>query len=214
MYIYILYIIYIYHFSHSFPLCVYVLVAKSCQTLCDPMDYSPPGSSVHGDSPGKNTGVGCHALLHSTYSSVYMFISTSCLSFPPLSPLVTISLLSMSVDLREVNWFNPSAPEMKKPILGLIYLLGLYLPFSLLLPGQWWNTPIFKDPHFQGLKSDPRLSGSAPSWTFNRIFYNSDDDDDDFSLKTVPHILPIPCKRGNWECVGSLWRSGSMIEMA
>ena len=24
---------------------------------------SPPGSSVHGDSPGKNTGVGCRALL-------------------------------------------------------------------------------------------------------------------------------------------------------
>ena len=27
------------------------------------MDCSPPGSSVHGDSPSKNTGVGCHALL-------------------------------------------------------------------------------------------------------------------------------------------------------
>ena len=26
------------------------------------MDYSLPGSSVDGDSPGKNTGVGCHAL--------------------------------------------------------------------------------------------------------------------------------------------------------
>ena len=26
------------------------------------MGYSPPGSSVHGDSPGKNIGVGCHAL--------------------------------------------------------------------------------------------------------------------------------------------------------
>ena len=25
--------------------------------------YSPPGSSIHGDSPGKNTGVGYHALL-------------------------------------------------------------------------------------------------------------------------------------------------------
>ena len=25
--------------------------------LCDPMDCSPPGSSVHGDSPGKNIGV-------------------------------------------------------------------------------------------------------------------------------------------------------------
>ena len=31
--------------------------------LCDPMDCSPPGSSVHGDSPGKNTRVGCHSLL-------------------------------------------------------------------------------------------------------------------------------------------------------
>ena len=27
------------------------------------MDCNPPGSSVHGDSPGKNTGVGCHFLL-------------------------------------------------------------------------------------------------------------------------------------------------------
>ena len=26
------------------------------------MDYSPPGSSVHGILPGKNTGVGCHSL--------------------------------------------------------------------------------------------------------------------------------------------------------
>ena len=31
--------------------------------LCDTMDCSLPGSSVHGDSPGKNIGVGCHALL-------------------------------------------------------------------------------------------------------------------------------------------------------
>ena len=39
---------------------------QSCLTLCDPMDYSPPGSSVHGDSPGKNTGEGCHALAPGT----------------------------------------------------------------------------------------------------------------------------------------------------
>ena len=31
------------------------------------MDYSPPGSSVHGDSPGKNTGVGCHDLLQEIF---------------------------------------------------------------------------------------------------------------------------------------------------
>ena len=31
------------------------------------MDCSPPGSSVHGDFPGKNTGVGCHALLQGIF---------------------------------------------------------------------------------------------------------------------------------------------------
>ena len=44
------------------PDCV-CLVAQSCLTLCDPMDYSPPGSSVHGDFPGNSLGVGCQALL-------------------------------------------------------------------------------------------------------------------------------------------------------
>ena len=39
------------------------LATQSCPTLCDPTDYSLPGSSVHGNSPGKNTGVGCHGLL-------------------------------------------------------------------------------------------------------------------------------------------------------
>ena len=39
------------------------LVAQSCLTVCDLVDCSPPGTSVHGDSSGKNTGVGCHTLL-------------------------------------------------------------------------------------------------------------------------------------------------------
>ena len=43
------------------------LATQSCLTLCDPMDYSPLGSSAHGDSPGKNTGVGCHALLQGIF---------------------------------------------------------------------------------------------------------------------------------------------------
>ena len=43
------------------------LVAQSCLTLCSPMDYSPPGSSIHGDSPGKNAEVGCHALLQGIF---------------------------------------------------------------------------------------------------------------------------------------------------
>ena len=47
--------------------CVRAKSLQSSLTLCDPMDCSPPGSSVHEDSPGKNTGVGCHALLHGIF---------------------------------------------------------------------------------------------------------------------------------------------------
>ena len=46
---------------------VLCLVTQSSQTLCNPMDCSPPGSSVHGDSPGKNTKMGCHALLQGIF---------------------------------------------------------------------------------------------------------------------------------------------------
>ena len=35
------------------PFCLKVKVTQSCPTPCHPVDYSPPGSSVHGDSPGK-----------------------------------------------------------------------------------------------------------------------------------------------------------------
>ena len=40
---------------------------KSYLTLCDPMDCSLSDSSVRGDSPEKNTGVGCYALLQGIF---------------------------------------------------------------------------------------------------------------------------------------------------
>ena len=58
-------------FRHTYPyaypcLCL-CLVAQLCPTLCDPMDCSPTGSSVHGDSPVKNAGVGCHAFFQGIF---------------------------------------------------------------------------------------------------------------------------------------------------
>ena len=50
-------------FSLYYLFCVLCLVAQSCPTLCDPL----PGSSVHGDSPGKNTRVGSYALLQGIF---------------------------------------------------------------------------------------------------------------------------------------------------
>ena len=45
---------------------VLCLVARSCPTLCDSMDCSQPGS-VHGDSAGKNTGMGSNVLLQGIF---------------------------------------------------------------------------------------------------------------------------------------------------
>ena len=63
--------------SYLYPICTaqndmvlyfcLCLVIQSCPTLCDPMDCSPPGSSVHGDCPGKNIG---YALLQGIFATL------------------------------------------------------------------------------------------------------------------------------------------------
>ena len=55
-------------FGPNSNLCaVMCLGAQQCSTLCGPMDCNLPGASVHGDSPGRNTGVGCRALLQEIF---------------------------------------------------------------------------------------------------------------------------------------------------
>ena len=56
-----------YHSDGYMSLCVHAKLLQSCPILCNPMDYIPPGSSVHQNSPGKNTGVGFHALLQGIF---------------------------------------------------------------------------------------------------------------------------------------------------
>ena len=46
---------------------VCVLVAQLYMTLCDLMDYRSTRFLCPWDSPGKNTGVGCHALLQGIF---------------------------------------------------------------------------------------------------------------------------------------------------
>ena len=53
------------------------LASQLCLTLCDPMDCSPPGSSVHRDPPGKNTGVSCQALLQGIFPTLGLNLSFS-----------------------------------------------------------------------------------------------------------------------------------------
>ena len=55
------------------------LVAETFPNFCDPIDCSPPGSSVRGISPSKNTGVGCHFLLQGIFPTQEDWTRVSCI---------------------------------------------------------------------------------------------------------------------------------------
>ena len=77
---------------------------QSCPTLCDPIDGSPRGSHPW-DSPGKNTGVGCHFLLQCMKVKSEIEVAQSCLT---LSDLMDCSLPGSSVlgifQARVLEW--------------------------------------------------------------------------------------------------------------
>ena len=70
---------------------------QSYPALCDPMDYSPPGSSVLGISPGKDTGVGCHALLQGICLTQELNLQS------PVSSALTVGFFTTSA-----TWEAPS----------------------------------------------------------------------------------------------------------
>jgi len=78
---------------------------ESCPTLCDPMDGSPPGSPGPWESPGKNTGVGCHFLLQCMQVKSESEVAQSC---PTLSDPTDCSLPGSAVhgifQARVLEW--------------------------------------------------------------------------------------------------------------
>ena len=82
---------------------VLCLVTHLCLTLCDPVDCSLPGSSVHGDSPGKNTGMGCHAPSRGSSQPRSPTMQMESLPCPPVSIVIyTWQILSST----ELNRFS------------------------------------------------------------------------------------------------------------
>ena len=78
------------------------------------MDCSPPGSSVHGDSPGRNAGVGCHALLQGIFPTQVSNTGLPCCRWislphdPPAKPKNTgvgsLFPLQGNFQIQESNW--------------------------------------------------------------------------------------------------------------
>ena len=82
-----------------------MLSSFSPPTLWDPMDCNSPRSSVYGDSPGKNTGVGCHFLLQCMKVKSEREVSQSC---PTLRDPMDCSLPGSSIhgifQARVLEW--------------------------------------------------------------------------------------------------------------
>ena len=103
----------------------YCLVAKSCPALCNSMHYSPPGSSVHGDIPDKNSGVGWHFLFQEIFLTQKLNPETPPLSpanFHPIKTLISLNVrvvvvsyiclnrVSGSVAVHCFSWFSSVTP--------------------------------------------------------------------------------------------------------
>ena len=77
---------------------------QSCPALCDSIDSSPPGSTPW-DSPGRNSGVGCHFLLQCMKVKSESEVAQSCLT---LSDPMDCSLPGFSVhgifQARVLEW--------------------------------------------------------------------------------------------------------------
>ena len=147
-YIYIYMYIYIYTHTHIW------WAAQWYPSLYHPMDCSPPGSSLHGDSPGKNIRVGCHALLIYVYTHTHTHIHSftdffltevilECwVEFPVLCSRFLLVIIYSSVCVNPKFLIYPSSHL--PPLMTLIFLsrsVNQFLFCKLVHLYQYLDTP-------------------------------------------------------------------------
>ena len=85
------------------------------------MDCRPPGSFLHGDSLGKNTGVGCHVLFQGTFPTqglkphLFCRLHWQAGSLPRAPPEGTNNLKAVVWWLRTAGWNSPRADPCHRP---------------------------------------------------------------------------------------------------
>ena len=115
---------------------------QSCLTLSDPIDGSPPGSPCPWDSPGKNTGVGCHVLLQCMKVKSESEVAQSC---PTLAtPWTAAHQAPPSMGFsRQEYWSGVPLPSPKWSLACCILLQSSsYQPLQKQgkLLGRWWKS--------------------------------------------------------------------------
>ena len=106
-------------------------VTQSCPTLCDPLDCSPPGSSVHGDSPGKNTGVGCHTLFQGIFPKFHLIIKYVVISHFGSSSSITHYTEKYPENYQPDRMKEKKNGELLRKLPGDIHLHEYMLPLKI-----------------------------------------------------------------------------------
>ena len=101
-------------------------VAQSCPTLCDPMNCSPPGSSVHGIFLGGNTGVGCLFFLQRVFST------------QGLNPHLLGLLKTLAGGFFEWGCLKSITHKHSFYLHRLIFFLFFFLKYIASLGFPWW----------------------------------------------------------------------------
>ena len=92
---------------------------QSCPTLCDPIDGQPTRFPHPWESPGKNTGVGCHFLLQSMNLKSEREVTQLC---PTLSDPMDCSLPGSSIHGFAKQEYWSRVPSPSPGVKGYIYL--------------------------------------------------------------------------------------------
>ena len=86
---------------------------QSCPALCDPIDSSPPDSRSW-DSPGKNTGVGCHFRLQCMKVKSESEVAQLCLTlWDPMDCSLPGSSIHGISQARVLEWGVPLSSPRK-----------------------------------------------------------------------------------------------------
>ena len=132
------------------PVRACMLSLPPCPTLYDPMDYNPPSFSVYRYSPGKNTGVGCHALLQGIFltqgSNPYLlcFLHWQVGSLPLVPPGVAwVYAPCLKAIMAIALIVKDTYPPLKKIIVG--FSLTIFVPHGLEAPLNSQHTQHFSD---------------------------------------------------------------------
>ena len=143
-------------------MCVYQSLSY-VQLFATPQTCSPSGSSVHGDSLGKNTGVGCQAFLQGVFPTqgsnpCLPHCRQNCLSPREAQECWSGQSLALGVcnssHLRAANIIMNNQKDV-----FLCYLRCLFYPWITKFPWTWkWQpVPVFLLGKFHGQEKSGRL---------------------------------------------------------